>query len=428
MWQSGERREPLVQHAAHTGAALYQPVPFQVAHGGESRGAGDRVVRERLGVHEAPPPGALRDRVHDALRRRNGRQRRVAPRNPLAQRHDVGRDVVRCDRPPRPRPTRPAQDFVRNEEDVVAVADLPHASEVVGPRRGGAGRRTAHRLRDERGDVLGAEARDRFLEDVAAARGAAGVLTAARATVGIRRRDAVHIHQPRAEHRLVLLPRGRRQREQRAPVVARRERDDLVLAGPLPLHPILSRQLQRRLDRLRTAREEVELRDVTGQRRGELGGELLGGAVGEHGAREIPELPGLLGDGVGDLGVGVAQVGHIGAPDGVQVALAALVHEPAALAAHDARVHMPELPVEDVAVWVGVGHETKATMRGGTERARARVAVARGPCSSLTSSAADYWPLVQGQDTRLWIWESWFESKGANLRNVRVSGGRSPSP
>ena len=28
---------------------------------------------------------------------------------------------------------------------------------------------------------------------------------------------------------------------------------------------------------------------------------------------------------------------------------------------------------------------------------------------------ASHWPLVQRQDTRLWIWEWWFESTGANF-------------
>src|SRR5438874_12525593 len=30
-----------------------------------------------------------------------------------------------------------------------------------------------------------------------------------------------------------------------------------------------------------------------------------------------------------------------------------------------------------------------------------------------------YWPLVQRQDTRLWIWVWWFESTGANPNGAR---------
>src|SRR5205807_3406703 len=104
----------------------------------------------------------------------------------------------------------------------------------------------------------------------------------------------------------------------------------------------------------------VELREVTRQLVGELVGEVLDRAMGEHGAREISELAALLGDRIGDLGVRVAEVRDIGAADRIEVAFAALVDEPAPVPAHDLGVLVAELAVEDVAVGVVVsGHEGK---------------------------------------------------------------------
>src|SRR3989449_9376723 len=77
-------------------------------------------------------------------------------------------------------------------------------------------------------------------------------------------------------------------------------------------------------------------------------------------SREIAVLPALLGDRVGDFGVGMAEVGNVGAADGVEVAFAAFVDEPAALAPHDLWVLVAQLAVEDVAVRVTVaGHAAK---------------------------------------------------------------------
>src|SRR5258705_13784268 len=58
----------------------------------------------------------------------------------------------------------------------------------------------------------------------------------------------------------------------------------------------------------------------------------------------------------------MTQVRDVRAADGVEVALAALVDEPAPLATHDLGVLVTELAVEDVALGVTVrGHGGKAT-------------------------------------------------------------------
>ena len=90
------------------------------------------------------------------------------------------------------------------------------------------------------------------------------------------------VDEPGPEWCFVRFTRRSGEREQGAAVVTRAERDDPVLVGASPLHPILAGQLQRRLDCLRPTTKEVELREVTGQRVRELVGEVLDGTVGEH--------------------------------------------------------------------------------------------------------------------------------------------------
>src|SRR5207249_4891070 len=326
--QLPQRREPLLQHLADAGAPLDQVVALEIAHGGEARGARHAMVGERLRMHEVA--GAVGDHVDDALGCRHGGERRVPPRDSLAECHDVGQRPVRLDRPPGAGAPGAAQDLVRDQEHLVAVADLPDSPEVLGAGSGGTGGGAAHRLGDERRHAVGTERDDRGFQRDAAAHRASGVVAATRAAVGIRRSDAMHVHQPLPEHRLVVLARRRGEREQRVAVIGRSERDDLVLLRPAALHPVLPRQLERGFHRLGAAREEIQLVEVAGERRGELGSELLHRCVREGGGRQIAELPRLLRHGIRDLAVRVAEVGDVRAAHGVEVALAVFVVRPPA--------------------------------------------------------------------------------------------------
>src|SRR2546430_1270358 len=188
----------------------------------------------------------------------------------------------------------------------------------------------------------------------APARREARIAPPARTAVGMGGGERVHVHQPLAERRPVLLARGGGERQQRVPMIGGRERDDLVLLGSPPLYPVLPGQLHRRFQRLGAARQEVQLVEVAGQGGGELLSQLLDRAVGEGRPREIAELPRLLRHGVRDVGVRVAEVGDVGAADSVEGALATLVDKPAPLAPHDAWESAPQLAVEDVAVGIAV--------------------------------------------------------------------------
>src|SRR6184192_3470194 len=183
---------------------------------------------------------------------------------------------------------------------------------------------------------------------------AARVAAATRAAVGIRRGDAMHVHKPLPEHCLVVLARRRGEREQRVAVIGGSERDDLVFLRPAALHPVLPRQLERGFHRLGAAREEIQLVEVAGEGRGELGSELLHRRVREGGGGEIAELPRLLRHGIRDLAVRVAEVGDVRAAHGVEVALAVFVDEPAPFTAHDAREGAPQLAVKHMALGIPV--------------------------------------------------------------------------
>src|SRR3954466_12724101 len=59
----------------------------------------------------------------------------------------------------------------------------------------------------------------------------------------------------------------------------------------------------------------------------------------------------------------MAQVRDVGAPDGVEIALAALVDEPAPLAAHDLGILVTQLPIEDVPVGIAVSFHARKLRR-----------------------------------------------------------------
>ena len=90
---------------------------------------------------------------------------------------------------------------------------------------------------------------------------------------------------------------------------------------------------------------------VSGQR-AQFGGEFLDGVMGEGHAVDIAEARGLLADGLRQLGVAVPQVADERAAARVEIALAGVVVEPAALAANDLREALREPAVENVAVGV----------------------------------------------------------------------------
>ncbi len=237
------------------------------------------------------------------------------------------------------------QHLVGDEQHAVAIADFADARVVARRRHGGAGRRAADRLGDERGDVLRPGFEDRGFQSVA---GHGGIVVAGR-PIRIRRVDHHHVDQPWRVHRAVVRPRRGRKREQCVAVIARGARDDDRAIGLAALHVVLPRKFERSLDGFRTAGQEIRAVDA-GRRFGrQRVGELFDGRRRERGAVDVGDRCCLLRDRVGDLAHAMADRCDHRAAARVEVLLAAGIVQIDAFGAHDGRRRDAELSIEDVA-------------------------------------------------------------------------------
>ena len=235
---------------------------------------------------------------------------RHAAAEPLRQRHHVRLDAVQLVAPQRPEPPDARLDLVEDQQQVVLVAPVAQALEVL--LRGRVDAALAlDRLDHHRAGLVGGRLLDRLK---------------------VVERDRVGQEAVRQRAVILLVGRlaGRGQHRQRAAVERVVGRDDLVGAVPLVL-AVLARQLHRALVRLDAAvREEDPVEDrVLDQQVGQL--EL------RHGVelvRRVDQLRRLLGQRVHDHRRAVAQRVDGPAADHVQVRLPLLVPDPAALAAH----------------------------------------------------------------------------------------------
>src|SRR5438034_4784419 len=144
-----------------------------------------------------------------------------------------------------------------------------------------------------------------------------------------------------------MLARRRREREQRVAVIRRRGRNELLLRRLPQLGLVLPRELERRFDRVRSARERIHFVEISRSELHELCGELFDGRVRERHPAHVRELPGLCGHRVGDLGYSVDQVAHERTATRVEVRGARVIVDPRACAVRDARVFPAELAEED---------------------------------------------------------------------------------
>ncbi len=222
------------------------------------------------------------------------------------------------------------------------------------------------RLHDEGRDVLGPELLYRGVEagTVAHRTGCRGH-AAALAAIAVRRRDPMDVDQPLTVVGLVVLPRRRGERQQRVAVIGGRERDHLVLRRLAGLNPVLAGQLQRGLDRLGAAAQEVELVQLRGKQRRQFVGERLHRLVGEGGAIDIGNLGGLVRHRLADFADPMAEVGDERPAGAVEVPVALGVDQPAPLATGDKRKAPGELPVEDMRIGILVGGHREGNLPNG---------------------------------------------------------------
>ena len=137
---------------------------------------------------------------------------------------------------------------------------------------------------------------------------------------------------------------GGREGAQRRPVVGDVARDELGALAVAAQAVVVAGELERRLDGLAAARGEEDAVEVAWRERGDPRRQLDGARVRVAPVRVKGELTSLGGGGVTELGAPVARVDAEERREPVQVALAVLVVDVAALAANDDR-HLAVLAV-----------------------------------------------------------------------------------
>ena len=128
---------------------------------------------------------------------------------------------------------------------------------------------------------------------------------------------------------------GDRQRPHRGAVVGEVAADGLDAVGLADLLEVLAGQLPGRLDRLGSSGGEEHPVQVTGRQRRQLGRQLDGGGVGVGPDREVPECRRLVAGGTGQFGAAVAQLADEQSGQAIQVTVALIVPDVAAIAALD---------------------------------------------------------------------------------------------
>src|SRR3954451_3500390 len=346
-----------LEHRAEVGLVLADVLEQALALEDVEVGERDR------GAHRVPAPRdavgegvrALEERLHDAVAGDDGAHRGVRARQALGRRDHVGQVVVLLGAEHVAQPAVGADDLVGDQQDVVLVADLADALEVaLGRSEAAAG--ILDRLHDHGRDRVGALELDAVRDGLREVLGA----VAGRQAVEVRVRHVAAAGGERLERLAQRGDAGGAQRAHRRAVVGDLARDDLVLVRLAGELVVLAGEAYGGVGRLAAARGEEDAVEVAGGHRREARGELDRGRVRVGPRGEEAELLGLVGARLGDLGAAVADVHAEQRAQAVEVLVAVLVPDVAAVAldddgdlrpiavgAHPAEVH-PEMALGEV--------------------------------------------------------------------------------
>ncbi len=272
------------------------------------------------------------ERLEDRVGGDHGTHRRVGRGDALGRRDDVGLIAVALGAEPLAEPSPRADDLIGDEEDVVVVGDLAHALEVsLGRYEAPTG--VLHWLQDDRRDrarVLELDAtRDRL--------GQVCRVVALGQPIGVGVGHVAAAGGQRLEGRAQIGDAGRGQTAHGRPVVGGLARDDLVL-GPVAAElVVLAGQLQRGLDGFTAAAGEEDAVEVAGRELCDLGGQLNRARMRVAPVGEEAELLRLIGTSLRHIGAAVTDVRAEERAEAVEVLLAVLIEDVAALAANDDR-------------------------------------------------------------------------------------------
>ena len=150
----------------NTRGVVHHPL---VLHGGDGRHRG-RAGQGVSGVGEPAGVGAVGEGVVDRVTDRHAPEGHVARGDALGEGQQIRHNIEIVDTEPLPGAAEAGHHLVGDEDDAVAVADLPHARHIAGRGHhdaGGAG----NRFQDDRGDRCRALVGDESLEVVQCALG-----------------------------------------------------------------------------------------------------------------------------------------------------------------------------------------------------------------------------------------------------------------
>ncbi len=168
----------------------------------------------------------------------------------------------------------------------------------------------------------------------------------------------MRLDQQRLERRAAPFVAAGRERAERVAVIALAARDDVAALRLALLDKVLPRHLQRRLDRLRAAADEVGVADA-GRRVGHQPvGQRLGGVRGEEAGMRVSELVELRMQRGLHVGMAMAEARDRGAARSIDVAAALGVDQLDALAADRGRITGVDLPMQDA------GHADPSHQKG----------------------------------------------------------------
>ncbi len=291
---------------------------------------GDRVAGESEAVGEGGGP--LHERLGDLVGGDHRAHRRVGRGEPLGDRNQVRGVAEAFAAEVVAEPAPGADHLVGDHQHVVAIADLAHPLEVaVGRDEAAAG--VLHRLEDHRRHRLRPLEDDPLLDRVSRPEFVALLGPAVDVRVG----DVATARRQRLELGSQVGDAGGRERPQRGAVVGDLAGDHLVLLAFAERPVVVAGELQRRLDRLRAAGGEEDAVEVGRRQRGDPRRQLDRPRVGVAPERVEVEFFDLLRRRLAVLAAAVAGVDAEEAGEPVEVAVAVLVVDVAALGAGDDR-------------------------------------------------------------------------------------------
>ena len=337
-FEGGEERPLEPGHAGHEILALEDREHFP------GDGGHDRMVGEREPVGEATE--LLFEGPGDTLPHRDRPSRNRARGDALSQEQDVGNDARRPAGEKRPRAPVADQDLVDDEEDVVPIADFADPREVVGRGNVRSGRGATHGLDEERRNGLRADFLDEVVERVRASDAAVGMAFLQRTAIAVGRRGVMMVRKKRKVGLPERLPSGDREGSERPPVIARAHGERPELGFFPPREVILPRELDRRLRRFASPRDEIELRELPGKKTRETLGPLLDGVGRELRPVDVGDFLRLLRHRAREVLPAVAEAHDQSPAAGVEVAFSRGVEEVDPLAPDRRREDLPQVPVE----------------------------------------------------------------------------------